>query len=57
MLRSPEFAIEDRDDIAPLVQQHPWAVVASAVDGLPVVPHAPVLLDGAEDDAVDGEPT
>ncbi len=52
MLTSPEFVLEDRDDIAALVQQHPWAAVASAVDGIPVVSHAPVLLDDAEDDAV-----
>ena len=52
MLTSPEFALEDRDDIVALVRQHPWAMVASAVDAVPVVSHAPVLLDGAEDDAV-----
>lgn len=52
MLQLPEFAVEDQDEIASLVRQHPWAMVTSAVDGVPVVSHAPVLLDGVEGDAV-----
>jgi hypothetical protein len=32
MLELPQFAVEDRDEIASLVRQHPWAVVAGLGD-------------------------
>jgi transcriptional regulator len=50
MQRHPEYALEARDEIAALVARHPWAVVTSAPEGVPIVSHAPVLLD-----SVDGE--
>lgn len=48
MLDTPAYAWDDLEGIAALVDRHPWAVVVSAVDGRPVVSHAPVLLDGTD---------
>lgn len=48
MLDTPAYAWDDREGIAALVRDHPWAVVVSVVDGRSVVSHTPILLDAVD---------
>ncbi|MCK2220181.1 FMN-binding negative transcriptional regulator [Actinomadura sp. ATCC 31491] len=47
----PRYAAARPEQAAELVRSNPFALVVSAVDGVPVATHAPVILEG---DAVEG---
>lgn len=42
----PRYAAKDPKQVAELIRQNPFALVVSAVDGVPVATHVPVIQDG-----------
>lgn len=50
MLEQRQYRIEDPAHVRRLVAENAWALLVSAVDGVPVVSHLPVLLDPGVDD-------
>jgi transcriptional regulator len=42
----PRYAATDPKQVADLVRENPFALVVSAVDGVPVATHVPVILEG-----------
>ncbi|TDD11233.1 FMN-binding negative transcriptional regulator [Nonomuraea deserti] len=43
----PRYAAEDPAQVSALIRENPFALVVSAVDGVPVATHVPVILEGA----------
>ena len=52
MRHTPQFVIEDPDEVRRLVQQHPWATFVSATSSGLVASHYPVLVDDSASDLV-----
>ncbi|MGN9841124.1 FMN-binding negative transcriptional regulator [Nonomuraea sp. H19] len=50
----PRYAAKDPQQVADLVRENPFALVVSAVDGVPVATHVPVILEGDTGDTVAG---
>jgi transcriptional regulator len=47
---NPQHATTDEQTVRQLIAEHPWALLISQRDGVPVASHYPVLLDDSTDD-------
>jgi transcriptional regulator len=47
---NPRHATTDEQTVRQIIADHPWALLVSQRDGVPVASHYPVLLDDSRDD-------